>query len=213
MRIGVFGGTFDPPHRGHTEIAGHILDSGLVDKVLFVPAYTPPHKTDKPVTDAVHRMEMLKLALEKHPQFDISDIEYVREKSPSYTFDTMMELEKIMLQDKLLLLIGSDSLRQLHTWHKPRELVKKWELIVYPRNGETATLEELENFWTKEEADALLRNVIKMPFIEISSTEIRKRIANNGNVDTLIDPEVTGYINLHGLYRQRQNKINRTADY
>ena len=205
MRVGVFGGTFDPPHIGHMEIAGQILKSGLVDKVLFVPAFTPPHKTDKPVTDAMHRLAMLRLALKKYPSFDISEIEYVRKKSPSYTFDTMVELEKLMPDDQLLLLIGSDSLRQLHTWNSPQELVRKWEIIVYPRNGEMPSLEELKGFWPEDTAGTLLKNIIKMPFIEISSTEIRKTIANNGNVDTLIDPAVSGYINLHGLYRQRQS--------
>ncbi len=200
MRIAFFGGTFDPPHNGHTGLAVQMIAAGYTDKVLFVPTFSPPHKFGLPVTPYPHRLAMLKLAVNVMPGVEISDIEARLGKVPSYTFDVMSALASEFPEDRLQLMLGSDSLLQLHSWHMAEELVRHWEILTYPRLGEMATVEELCKFWNADIAEKLVKSVIKLPFFEISSTEIRKMIAKNEKTDKLIYRDVKGYIENNGLY-------------
>ena len=206
MRIAFFGGTFDPPHIGHRELAGHILDGGITDLALFVPAFSPPHKIGKQITPFEHRLKMLELAVGDMRGVKISDIERRTARIPSYTIETMKDLQREFPDDHLQLLIGSDSLVQLHSWYQARELVDKWEIITYPRRNELPSRDDLLTFWTPEETDILLKSVLKMPFFEISSTLTRKIMANAENTDNLINRNVKDYINAHGLYREQETE-------
>jgi nicotinate-nucleotide adenylyltransferase len=201
MRIAFFGGTFDPPHNGHIELAKHILKSGRTDCIMFVPAYSPPHKTEKKISSYEDRLNMLKLTLEDTPEIIISDIEQRAELEPSYTVKILSMLQQEYPDDKLQLLIGEDSLAQLHTWHKANELVAEWEIITYPRKGEKADKQELLKHWNSKETDILLKTKLQMPFFEISSTDVRIKIRNGENPENMINKRVFKYITDHGLYR------------
>ncbi len=201
MRIAFFGGTFDPPHNGHTGLAEQVIASGHTDKVLFVPTFSPPHKFGLPVTPYRHRLAMLRLAVNAQPGVEISDIEARLGKVPSYTFEVMSALEQEFPGDRLQLMLGSDSLLQLHSWHMARELVSRWEILTYPRPWEMPTVADLCKFWDADIAGKLIKTVMKLPFFEISSTEIRKMIAKNEKVDKLIYRDVKFYIVNNGLYK------------
>ena len=135
MRTAFFGGTFDPPHNGHLELARHILKSGRTDRILFVPAYDPPHKLEKKISPFADRVAMLEMLLKDEPAMLISDIESRAKLTPSYSYKIMKLLEKEFPGDTLQVLIGGDSLEALHTWYKARPLAAEYEIICYPRKG------------------------------------------------------------------------------
>ena len=170
MKIALFGGTFDPVHAVHLQIAQSVLDRGRADWVLFIPAPCPPHKTKQRITPYEVRKKMLETATEGNPSFIVSDLERFR-PGKSYTIDTLNELSEIYPEDELFLLIGSDSLRQLHTWYRARELADNYSLLVYPRTSEKISREELLLHWTEQETDKLLSGVMHgLPDSPVSST-------------------------------------------
>ena len=130
MRIGLFGGTFDPIHIGHLSLAKSLIDKNYLDRIIFIPAAKPPHKPGRPITDFFHRYKMASLAVEGNSCFSISDIEQKRLPMLSYTFDTVKEFNRLYPQEKLFLIIGEDSLLQIHTWYKSRELIMRGSLIL-----------------------------------------------------------------------------------
>ena len=136
MRVGVFGGTFDPVHFGHLILAEQCREQGRLDEVLFVPAPRPPHKP-QPSARFDQRVEMLALALAGNPVFRIDEIEKDRE-GPSYTTDTLAELRRRRPGDEFWLLVGSDTVRDLHLWYEPRRLVEMAGLLVMDRPGSPA---------------------------------------------------------------------------
>jgi nicotinate-nucleotide adenylyltransferase len=173
-----FGGSFDPPHPGHLGVASGALKSGRCSKVLWVPAFDPPHKQGVERRTFAERVEMVSEMISGFDGMEISDIEKRLALAPSYTFKVMESLEK-ECNSQLALLIGEDSLAQLHTWFKAHELVEKYLILTYPRTGTTVDMAYLEQFWSKEEAQKLLSGMIDGKFFEISSTEIRKLLAKN----------------------------------
>src|SRR5437588_11938966 len=134
MRVGVFGGTFDPIHQGHLILAEQCREQGRLDEVWFVPAPRPPHKEGQTVTRFDQRVEMLALALAGNPAFRVQDLEKERE-GPSYTVLTLAELQRRHPGDELFLLIGSDTLADLPTWREPQRLVRQAGLLVTARPG------------------------------------------------------------------------------
>jgi len=181
-------------------IASAAVEAGLADKVLFIPAYNPPHKADRVVTDYCHRRAMLELALKGFPDFEMSEIEAETPDRPSYSLNTMRKLSSRFPGTEFVLLIGSDSLRQLHTWHEARTLAEEFDFIIYPRPGEMPTIEELTPFWTEKKARSLTEKLLKMPFSDISSSEIREKILKNKDVGGLINPQVKCYIDSNRIY-------------
>src|SRR5450755_450450 len=131
MRIGVFGGTFDPVHFGHLILAEQCREQGRLDEVLFIPAPRPPHKP-QPIARFDQRVEMLGLALAGNPTFRIDDIEKDRD-GPSYTVDTLAELRRRRPGDDFWLLAGGDAVRDLHFWYEPRRLLDMAGLLVMAR--------------------------------------------------------------------------------
>ena len=142
MKTAFFGGTFDPVHTGHLALAREVLKQGRADRILFVPAPVPPHKEVRNISAFEHRFAMVGLAIADEPGFACSDIEKHR-SGKSYTIDTLTELSAMGTYGEILLLIGSDSLRQLHLWYHAHELVERFGLIVYPRRDEPVTAAEL----------------------------------------------------------------------
>lgn len=205
MRIAFFGGTFDPPHRGHVALAGQVLANGWSDRVMFVPAFVPPHKQTDAITPFEHRFNMLKLAVPAEDRFLVSDIESDAALNPSYTSEILDLLELRFPRARLQLLIGEDSLRQLHTWHDAHRLVAQREMLIYPRHPEDrVSRAELLRHWSGQEADILSGGLLQMPFFDISSTDIRNSAANGNEIDKMVGAEVADYINRHGLYRGKE---------
>jgi len=201
MKIAVFGGTFDPPHSGHINIARSVIRGGRADIVIFVPSFDPPHKLNHVSTSYEYRRNMLELAIDGEKNLFISDIERDLGRKPSYTLNTMVALAELYPADELILLIGSDSLRLLHTWHSSAELVSRWQMIVYPRKSEMPSAEELSINWSPEIVSRFLSSVLDMPFNEISSSEIRNKMVKNENTGNFICPEVKRYITQNNLYK------------
>ena len=197
-KYGIFGGTFNPIHYGHLLICEYLKEELDLDKIIFIPTGNPPHK-DLDVS-AEHRYDMVKLAIESNPGFEISDIETKRVKL-SYTVDTVRELKKVYKEEKLFFLIGLDTLFQLKTWKKIEELSKEIEFVVALR-PKYIDIEEInrelkflrENYGTKVE-------IIHTPLYEISSTELRERIKEEKSVKYLIPEEVVNYIKESGFYK------------
>ena len=176
MKIAVFGGTFDPVHNGHIALAETVLARRYADRVLFVPAPVPPHKADRPITPFAIRFRMLEAALEGRNRFSLSDLEN-RRPGRSYTIDTLKQLSQFHQNDDILLLIGGDSLRQLHLWKDAHEIVRRFGVIAYPRGDHAVSRAELLVHWTEEETEKLLASVLpSLPVFPVSSTEIRTMI-------------------------------------
>ena len=202
MRTAFFGGTFDPVHTGHLSLAREVLKQGRADRVLFVPAPSPPHKEAECITAFEHRLAMVRLAIHDDSGFECSDIERHRE-GKSYTIDTLNELSAMKRYGEILLLIGSDSLRQLHLWFRCHDLVRDYRMIAYPRRNETITESELRLHWSPEETGKLLSSLlVPAPEFAFSSTQIRDFMRKNGikGISAFVSPEVREYIVAHRLY-------------
>ncbi len=199
MRIGILGGTFDPPHFGHLAIAQEAQENLGLDRVYFVPAPEPPHKFGEPVTPFAERLEMLRLALAGQPSFTISLVEANR-PGPSYTTDTLSELRRDFPSGtELFFIMGMDSLEELPTWHEPQELVRLARLAVLRRPGYKVDLDALENQVPGVKASTVL---IPAPELGISSTDIKARVRAGRPIDALVPPAVAEYIREHHLYEK-----------
>ena len=189
-RIGIFGGSFDPPHVGHLVIAEMARRSLDLDVVYFVPAYKPPHKEGSHPSTARDRLAMTRLSVHGNAKLRVSDLE-LRRKGISYSVDTVRAFRKRFRESQLFLIIGSDSLRQFHSWKSPGEILAEASLIVYrrPRSGRT---------------NAGLRSTnvsfIKGPLMEISSSDIRTRIQQGKSIRYLVRNNVLSFIQRKMLY-------------
>jgi len=192
MNFCVYMGTFNPIHKVHINVAQYALDCYGFDKVIFIPAYIPPHKIiDKQM--AAHRYNMVKLAIEDNDKFEISDIEYKREGN-SYTYLTVLELQKLYnTQDKINLLIGTDAFRQIETWYETEKLKEIVHFIVFQR-GENIDIEYLKSRGYDFE-------IASMKYIDVSSTQIRNDLKTEVSIDEIELDKVTEYIKKHGLYQ------------
>ena len=191
MKICIFGGTFDPPHIGHLLAAQTVCEAERFDKILFIPAYQTPNKID--VTPVENRLDMLKIAVESNPNFEISDVELER-KGISYTIDTIKIIKKEQGLNKkdIFYLIGSDSLLEFHKWKEPKEILNECQVIVAIRPG----------FRPSDIPAWILHNIqfANIPRFEISSTIIRHRWVENKTIRYLVTLPVWNYINENGLY-------------
>ena len=205
-----FGGSFDPPHAGHLAVARGALASGACDHVLWVPAFAPPHKLESRRAPFADRMKMVELMIKDAPGMSVSDIEAKIARKPSYTIDILLELEAAS-GVRPALLIGADSLLQLHTWHRAAELAENWRILTYPRKSSPVTPEALLEHWQPATAQKLCSGVIPGKFFEISSTEIRNSMEKNtltGNIKCMTEniPEIGDYIVRHRLYGETSTK-------
>jgi nicotinate-nucleotide adenylyltransferase len=197
MRIGVFGGTFDPVHLAHLVLAEQCREQACLDQVLFIPAARPPHKLDRTLTPLSHRIEMLALAIAGQPAFRIDDLEKNR-PGPSYTADTLAELQRGNPGAELFLLIGSDTVNDLPHWHAPGQVAELATLLVVQRPG--AKAEEIETL-TKTIGVPLRYQIVAMPLLDISSRDLRQRAAAGRSLRYLVPRAVEAYIVDKRLYR------------
>src|SRR5262249_13885714 len=133
MRIGIFGGTFDPVHLGHLIVAEQCREQARLDQVLFVPAARPPHKVEHRLTPFAQRVEMLALACAGHPAFKVEEMEKDR-PGPSFTVDTVEQIHNRQPEAELFLLLGADTLHDLPHWYEPARIARLVELLVVPRS-------------------------------------------------------------------------------
>jgi nicotinate-nucleotide adenylyltransferase len=197
-RIGVLGGTFDPVHNGHLYIANALRAALDLERVVWVPAGRPPHKTGQIVSSDRDRLAMLDLALAGSAvdQIDTIDIE---RSGPSYTADTLEILSASFAPARLFFLMGEDSLRDLPTWHDPERLLRTAELAVAARPGVAADLASV----TRQIPTVRARvHLVPTEEIAISSSEIRRRVRNDLSIRGLVPAAVEAYVRDHGLYRQ-----------
>ena len=202
MRIGIFGGTFDPVHMGHLILAEQCRDQAKLDQVWFLPAAQPPHKADKPVTRFEQRCEMLELAIAGHPSFRVERIEKEL-PPPSYTAETLAELHRRKPGDEFFLLMGADGLPDMPGWYEPRRVIEQAGLVVVPRPGVM--------LWTAERlATALNVDVLEVrlqfvacPMIEIASRELRRAMSDGMSIRYMVPRAVEEYIRDRKLYTGR----------
>ncbi len=196
--IGIFGGTFDPPHLGHLILAAEAQAQLKLDRVLWVLTPQPPHKPERPITPLEHRLEMLRRAIADSPAFELSTVEIDR-PGPHYTSDTLELLQENYPTGKLVLLIGGDSLRDLPGWSRPREIIAAVHAFgVMRRPGDGIELDALERVFPRI-CDKLL--LIDAPLFDISSSILRQHISNGGHYRYYLHPQVYGYIQQNHLYR------------
>ena len=198
-RIGLFGGTFDPPHLGHLILASEAQFQLELTRLLWTLTPEPPHKQDQPITPVEHRLAMVNLAIADNPSFELSRLELDR-PGPHYTLDTIKLVAEQNPDAEIVPVIGGDSLHDLPTWHQPMELLYAAHWIgVMRRPGESANLEELER-----ELPGISSKVhyVDAPLLEIASREIRSRIADGRPFRYYLPDPVYHYINQNQLYHQ-----------
>jgi nicotinate-nucleotide adenylyltransferase len=196
-RIGVLGGTFDPPHYGHLILGEQARDQLALKRVLWVPAADPPHKQNQRISAISHRLQMLSLALADNPAFEISKVD-VERPGPHYTVDMLDLLQARYPAAELVFLIGGDSLRDILTWHEPEGIVARVEMGVMGRPGMDTNLDELAKAVPGLEERL---SFIETPLIQISGYDIRRRVAEKKTIRYLLPYKVHSYIYEHGLYR------------
>ena len=196
--LGVFGGTFDPIHLGHLRAAESAREALLLDQVTFVPARQPPHR-EQPLSSPRDRFAMVALATMGHPQFEVSDLELERE-GPSFTVDTVKALRAAHAEDRLVLIVGSDTFPEMGTW-KDREVLESCcTIAVVGRPPEDEQPTGTPPHAGAPSAGAVV-NHVNGPQLPISSTAIRRRVREGRSIRYLVPEAVADYIRKRGLYR------------
>ncbi|MFB6214708.1 MAG: nicotinate-nucleotide adenylyltransferase [Candidatus Bipolaricaulia bacterium] len=200
-RIGLFGGTFDPIHNAHLEVARQSLAQMNLSKVILIPSKHPPHKSEEGMTEAEVRYEMVKLAVKGRDKLEVSPVEINRE-GPSYTIDTLKEMKDVY--GKIAFIVGADNLINIDTWKEPEKLLASCPFIVAPRGGILKGDFEKDIFEGKE-----LR-FLNMSEISLSSTGVRKRIMEGQPVDGMVPERVRDFIQKRDLYREVPEEVSES---
>lgn len=196
-RIGILGGTFDPPHIGHLILAQHALDAIGFSQLLFVPAAYPPHKQEEAKTPVEHRLAMLDCAIMDNPQFAISRVDVDR-PGPHYSVDMVRLLQVDYPRAELYFIMGGDSLRDLPGWHQPQELIRLCKIAVM-RRPQTTISRDMHRDVLPELAGRL--TIVDAPLIDVLSTAIVARCTAGYSIRYLVPDAVLAYIKAHQLYR------------
>jgi nicotinate-nucleotide adenylyltransferase len=200
MRLGVFGGTFDPVHVGHLIVAEQCREQAQLDQVLFIPAARPPHKQDKLLTSYDQRVQMLMLAISGNPAFRIDEREKDR-PGPSFTADTLAQLRASHPGAELFLIMGSDTVRDLPSWHEPMRVLELANLLIVPRpSWPIPSAEDIRSTLASADSVALRYQVCAMPLVDIASRDLRGRIAAGHSVRYMLPRAVEAYIDDKKLY-------------
>jgi nicotinate-nucleotide adenylyltransferase len=197
-RIGVLGGTFDPPHVGHLWLATLAADELALDRVLFMPAAQPPHKLDREVTPAADRVHMTRAAIASDHAFELCTVELDR-PGPSFTVDSMVELQRLYPAASLVLLMAADSLAQVETWREPERLLALVEWGVGPRPGSDPPDAAALRARFGEAADRI--HLLNGPALDVSASTVRQRVAAGQAIRYLVPVAVEEVIADRGLYR------------
>jgi len=197
IRLGILGGTFDPPHIAHLVMADQARSQLNLSCVFLIPAGQPPHKVGRPVTPIEHRLAMTQLAIADDPSLALSRVDVDR-PGPHYTADTLALLRAAHPDDELYLLIGSDSLRDLMTWRDPARVVARARLAVMRRPDAEPDIRTLESALPGISARM---DWVDAPWLDISSHDIQRRVRAGLSIRHLVPAAVEQYIVEHGLYR------------
>lgn len=193
MRIGIIGGTFNPIHYGHLVSASEVCSKFKLDKVIFVPSSLNPLKNTSNLAEAHHRLKMIKLAIAGNPLFEVSDIE-IKRGGISYTIDTIKELVKKYGKDtNIYFIIGIDAFLEINSWVAPDALLKMCKFIVTTRPG--YDVKKAKQIFKKH------TETMEITYLEISSSDIRKRIKSGSSIKYLLPERVENYIQKHKLYK------------
>lgn len=197
MKLGILGGTFDPPHNGHLMLAEQTRLYLNLAKVIFIPAGQPWAKASLPVSPAKHRREMARLAIQGCPYFSLSDIE-IKRPGPSYTWETLEELKKIYPDDELYFILGWDNLKALPSWHKPERIIAAAGLAAAPRAGFVRP--EMPQIEAVLPGISSKTVIMPDPRVDISASDIRLRVKRGLPIEDLVPQPVAAYIRRNGLY-------------
>jgi nicotinate-nucleotide adenylyltransferase len=191
VRLGVFGGTFDPPHVGHVSLTRELQESGALDQILWIPVGVPPHKPVNPLTSPKLRMEMVRAAIDGCAHQSVSDSELLRE-GPSYTVETLRALRSECPEATPVLIIGSDQFAELAGWHEAEEVVRLADVCVLPRGGVelTTVLPPLSVVWS----------VADVSPVDVSSSGVRRRVREGRPYRHLVPAGVAYIIERDSLY-------------
>ena len=196
-KIGILGGTFDPIHLGHTELAQKAQEHLELETVLFVPGGILPHKSSETIENKQHRLNMVKLAVSGFDKFQVSDYEVLK-NSVCYTVDTLAHFQTVYKDSVLYFISGSDILFDLPDWKDTGKILKQCELVVFTRSNEyERILKQAEKI--RAEFDASIHLYIEN-ILNVSSTQIREALKTNKSCDEFLDDHVMQYINENGLY-------------
>ena len=204
MRIGIYGGAFNPVHRGHIKLAEEIKEKAHLDKIIIMPSGLSPHKSSGQLIDSEHRLEMCRLAFDKE-YFEVSDLE-IRREGKSYTVDTVTELKSVYPNDELYLVMGSDMLLSFHKWYRYEDILSAVTLCATTRQGDISTA-ELRRY----SENVLKKEVIIIDFepFECSSTQVRDAILEGADASSLVGERVMAYISEKALYRDKYTDIRK----
>lgn len=197
IKVGIFGGTFDPPHLGHLILNEQIKNEFDLDKIIFMPAGNPPHKKEQEISADHIRLKMLKLALKNNPLFEISDWELKRD-GYSYTAETIKEFVPQLEADEVFFIIGADSLHDIFKWYNPEYVLSEGKFIVFNRPGY-----DLKKILERKEFKPYLKNIktYQSIHIEISSSYIRDEVKKRNSIRYLSRDSVVDFILDNNLYR------------
>lgn len=190
MKLGLFGGTFDPPHNGHLIVAQDALSALGLDRIIFIPAGAPPHKQDRRITPAPGRLAMLEAALQGDARFEIDPLELGRE-GPSYTVDTIAEIRSRHPGDELFLLIGADQFAEFGTWRDPAKIATLARVAVLTRSGAGPDPAALRRYGGTS---------VHVTRIDISSTDIRRRCAAGEPIRYHVPDAVEAWLAMNPIY-------------
>lgn len=191
MKIGIFGGTFNPPHVGHLIVAEQVITMLGLDKIIFIPSFISPHKQEGESDVAEHRLTMTKLAISGNPKFKCSDIEILK-KETSYSIHTLEQLKRENAADTFFLIIGMDNYLTFQLWKEPHRILELTTLVVLNRPGYPQQVNEV--FGTRNTV------FVDVPNIDISSSDIRKRVKERRSIQYLVPKNVEEYISASGLF-------------
>lgn len=213
-RIGIYGGTFDPIHVGHLQVASAICEAFALDRFLFVPAFIPPHKRGRRISAPHHRYAMAVLATLAHPNMSVSTIELEAPTRP-YTIETLQALQTLYPKAKLFFVMGGDSFAEVHLWRAYEQLLTEFNIIVAGRpNADSFTLQYLTPLCRQrvvdlraskrpelsqgDEAHVFLTDYVA---VDVSATQVRSAVQDGLSIETLVTGEVASYIQKYELYR------------
>ena len=204
MRLGIFGGTFDPPHLGHTQLALFTLSEKNLDKIIFVPAFHAPYPDKSASTSFDHRFSMTELAVQNYPQFEISGVEGERGGN-SFTIDTIRHFKKeySLSSGEIFLIVGADSFKRFDEWKDPKALLMECSVCVLKRIGAEIDFTK-DSFGEFDQDDIARVELLDNELIETSSSDLRERISSEADLTKYLDDKVIGYIRRNRLYGSGQ---------
>ncbi len=204
MRIGIYGGAFNPVHKGHVKLAEEIKEKAHLDKIIIIPSGLSPHKSSGQLIDSEHRLEMCRLAFDDE-YFEVSDLE-IRREGKSYTIDTVTELKSVYPDDELYLIMGSDMLLSFHKWYRYEDILSMVTLCATTRQDDISTDELL-----RYSEDVLKKEVIIIDFepFECSSTQVRNALLEGEDATSLVGEKVMDYVAENALYTDKYTDIRK----